>query len=146
MKIPVLLVLLSFGFVRLALAAEPPPTEVVQIDHAKVDAAFSKGLPLLANTSYKISAGRRVTGGTAELHEHDTDLFYVVEGSATFLTGGTLVEPKESGPGEIRAKGLTGGVERQLTKGDIIVIPKGVPHQFTAVEGTFLYYVVKVTQ
>ena len=70
----------------------------------------------------------------------------MVEGSATFVTGGTLVEPKESGPGEIRAKNITGGVERHLTKGDVIIIPKGVPHQFTAVEGTFLYYVVKVTQ
>lgn len=146
MKTPVLVAVFSFGIARLALAAEPPPSEVVLFDHAKVDAAFAKGLPLMANGSYKISAGRRVTGGTAELHEYDTDLFYVIEGSATFVTGGTLVEPKESGPGEVRAKGITGGVERHLTKGDIIVIPKGVPHQFTAVEGTFLYHVVKVTQ
>lgn len=146
MKNLVLFAIVSFGTARLALAVEAPPTEVVQIDHAKVAGAFAQGGPLLANSSYKVSAGRRVTGGTAELHEHDTDLFYVVEGSATFLTGGTLVEPKESGPGEIRAKGITGAVERHLTKGDVIVIPKGVPHQFTAVEGTFLYYVVKVTQ
>ncbi len=146
MKIPILLAVFSFGFACLALAVEVPPTGVVQFDHAKVEGAFAQGLPLLANSSYKVSAGRRVTGGTAELHEHDTDLFYVVEGSATFVTGGTLVEPKESGPGEIRAKGITGGAERHLAKGDVIVIPKGVPHQFTAVEGTFLYYVVKVTQ
>jgi quercetin dioxygenase-like cupin family protein len=146
MKIPVLIVAVALGFVRLAVAAEPPPAEVVQIDHAKVEAAFAKGLPLMANSSFKILAGRRVTSGTAELHEHDTDLFYVVEGSATFVTGGTLVEPKESGPGEIRAKGITGGVEHHLVKGDVIVIPKGVAHQYTAVEGTFLYYVVKVTQ
>ena len=143
MKIPLLLAVVSFGFARLAFAVDAPPTEVVQIDHAKVAGAFAQGGPLLANSSYKVSAGRRVTGGTAELHEHDTDLFYVVEGSATFLTGGSLVEP---GPGEIRGKSLTGAVERHLTKGDVIVIPKGVPHQFTAVEGTFLYYVVKVTQ
>jgi len=146
MKIPLLLAVVSFGFARLAFAVDAPPTEVVQIDHAKVAGAFAQGGPLLANSSYKVSAGRRVTGGTAELHEHDTDLFYVVEGSATFLTGGTIVEPKESGSGEIRGKSLTGAVERHLTKGDVIVIPKGVPHQFTAVEGTFLYYVVKVTQ
>jgi quercetin dioxygenase-like cupin family protein len=146
MKTSVLLAVFSFGIARLAFATDAPPAEVVLFDHAKVDAAFAKGLPLMANASYKISAGRRVTGGTAELHEHDTDLFYVIEGSATFVTGGTLVEPKESSPGEVRAKSITGGVERHLTKGDIIVIPKGVPHQFKAVEGTFLYHVVKVTQ
>lgn len=146
MKITVLSALIASGFACAVFAAEAPPTEVVQIDHAKVEAAFAKGLPLLANSSFKVLAGRRVTGGTAELHEHDTDLFYVLEGSATFVTGGTLVEPKESGPGEIRAKGIAGGVERHLTKGDVIVIPKGVAHQYTAVEGTFLYYVVKVTE
>ena len=146
MKTTVLLALLSFGFVRLAVAAEAPPTDVVQIDHAKVDAAFAQGLPLLANTSFKVSAGRRVAPGNVELHTQDTDIFYVVEGSATFVTGGTIVEPTTTGPGEIRGTATTGGVMRHLTKGDVIVIPKGVPHQFTEVGGTFLYYVVKVTQ
>ena len=144
MKNSLLFAVVSFGFARLALAGEAPPTEVVQIDHAKVAGAFAQGGPLLANSRYKVMAGRRVTSGLAELHDHDTDLFYVLEGSATLLTGGTLVKSMESGPGEIRAEGITGGVERHLAKGDVIVIPKGVPHQFTAVEGTFLYYVVKV--
>lgn len=146
MKITVLLALLSFGFVRLAVAAEAPPTDVVQIDHAKVAAAFAQGLPLLANTSFKVSAGRRVAPGNVELHTQDTDIFYVVDGSATFVTGGTIVEPTTTGPGEIRGKAVTGGVTRHLAKGDVIVIPKGVPHWFTEIGGTFLYYVVKVTQ
>jgi glc operon protein GlcG len=111
-----------------------------------VDHAFSIGAPLLLNGLYKVQTGRRLVPGSVEVHTRDTDIFYVTDGSATFVTGGTAVDPKESGPGEIRAKSIVGGVERHLTKGDVIIIPKGVPHQFTEVTGPFLYFVVKVTE
>ncbi len=127
-------------------AAEAPPKDVVLIDHAQVDAAFAKGMPLHANSSFKIQAGRRVTGGTAEVHANDTDIFYITEGTATFVTGGTPVEPKTTGPGEVRAPKLEGGTARKLTKGDVIVVPAGTPHWFSDVSGTFLYFVVKVTR
>ncbi len=147
MKSPVVLFLIfSLGLIRFATAADAPPAEVVSIDHAKVDAAFAKGMPLLANSKYKISAGRRVTTGPVEIHANDTDIFYVVEGSATFVTGGTAVEPTTKAPGESNAKSIEGGVTHHLTKGDVIVIPKGVPHWFTAIDSTFLYFVVKVTE
>ncbi len=146
MKTTALFVLLAFSLVRLSFAAEAPPTDVVQIDHAKVDAAFAQGSMLLANSSYKILAGRRVAPGNVELHTQDTDIFYIVEGSATFVTGGNIVDPTTTGPGETRGKATTGGVPHHLTKGDVIVIPKGVPHWFTEVDSTFLYFVVKVTQ
>ena len=70
----------------------------------------------------------------------------MTEGSATFVTGGTAVEPKATKAGEMTAKSITGGVEHHLLRGDVIVIPSGVPHQFTEVSGTFLYFVVKVTK
>jgi len=130
----------------IAAAAEPPPTDVLQIDHAKVDAAFASGSMVTANSSFKVLAGRRTAPGLVEIHEHDTDIFYVLDGTATFVTGGTAVDPRPTAPGEIRAKEMTGGEPHQLVKGDVIVIPAGVPHQFTAVSGTFLYYVVKVTR
>lgn len=144
LKYPSLFLLLAFGFSRLALAVEPPPADVVVLDHAQVDAAFAKGLPLQINSSYKIMAGRRVMAGNVEIHEHDTDIFYVTEGTATFVTGGTAVEPKATKSGELTAKSITGGTEHHLVKGDIITIPAGVPHQYTEVSGTFLYFVVKV--
>ena len=146
MKTSLLIALLALGLARPMLAAEPPPAEVVLLDHAKVDAAFAKGMMLMQNSSYKILAGRRVMPGVVEIHDHDTDVFYVLEGTATFVTGGTAVEPKTESPGEIRAKEITGGVAHQLTKGDVIVIPSGIPHRFTEVSGTFLYFVVKVTK
>lgn len=146
MKSPAWIALLALGLMRSATAAEPAPTDVVLLDHAKVDAAFAQGGPLLANASYKVSAGRRVAPGNVELHTQDTDIFYILDGSATFVTGGTIVEPAQTGPGEVRGKAITGGVPRHLAKGDVIVIPKGVPHWFTEVSGPFLYFVVKVTQ
>ena len=146
MKLAVPFALISIGFAPLALAAEAPPAEVVHFDHTKVDAAFAQGLPLLVNSRYKISAGRRVAPGNVEVHTFDTDIFYVLEGSATFVTGGTVMEPTTTGPAESRGKTATGGVTHHLTKGDVIVIPKGTPHQFTRVDGNFLYFVVKVTE
>lgn len=151
MKSTALIALLALGLVSRAAAADAPPpaappTDVVLLDHAKIDDAFAKGMPLLINTSYKIQAGRRVMPGKVEIHEHDTDIFYVTEGSATFVTGGTAVGGKTTKPGEILGDTITGGVTRHLTKGDVIVIPAGVPHWFTEVSGTFLYLVVKVTK
>jgi mannose-6-phosphate isomerase-like protein (cupin superfamily) len=128
------------------LAVDAPPTEVVKLDHAKVDAAFAKGMPLLVNSQYKIQAGRRVAPGEAEVHASDTDIFYVTEGSATLVTGGTVVDPKTTAAGEVRAPNIANGTARPLTKGDVVVIPAGTPHQFTAVSGTFVYFVVKVTK
>ena len=129
-----------------APAGEPAAPAVIHIDHEKVAAAFAKGGPLLQTNNFKVQAGRRQSPGIVELHERDTDIFYVLEGSATFVTGGKAIEPKTVSPGEIRAREITGGESRRLAKGDIIVIPNGVPHWFKEVDGTFQYYIVKVSQ
>lgn len=146
-KTSVLILALVFGIARTAIAADAPPTDTVVIDHAKVDAAFAKGMPMLVTDSYKIQAGRRVTApGQVEVHEHDTDIFYIMEGTATLVTGGKTEGAKTTGAGEVRGDKIAGGTPRSLQKGDIVVIPKGVPHWFTAVSNPFLYFVVKVTK
>lgn len=141
----------ALGLVRPACAADtpppgPPPTEVVLFNHGKVDHIFTTGGALLVNEQYKVQAGRRIVPGNVEIHTRDTDVFYILDGTATFVTGGAAVDPKETGPGEIRAKSITGGTEHHLAKGDVIIIPNGIPHQFTEVTGPFLYFVVKVTR
>jgi len=146
MKRSALLVALALPFASLSMAVDAPPTEAVVMNHAKVDDAFAKGLPLLLTSQYKIQTGRRIEPGVVEIHDKDTDIFYITEGHATLVTGGTAVEPTTTAAGEIRAKSITGGKAHQLTKGDVVVIPQGVPHQFTAVTGTFLYFVIKVTK
>jgi glc operon protein GlcG len=142
-----LVVFAFFIAVRAGFAAEQPPTDVVVFTKGQVDAAFAKGGPMLANSSYKIQAGRRVTApGQVEVHEHDTDIFYVVDGTATIVTGGKTEGSKASGPGEVRGEKIAGGTKRQLEKGSVIVIPAGTPHWFTEVSNPFLYFVIKVTK
>jgi len=125
-------------------AADSPQAQVIQIDHQKVAAAFAKGEGLLATNNFKIQAGRREVAGEVEVHDSDTDIFYILEGSATFVTGGVPVQPRTVAPGETRAREIAGGQTRELVKGDIIVIPTRVPHWFKEVRGPLLYYVVKV--
>jgi glc operon protein GlcG len=115
------------------------------IDANRVATAFAQGQPLLETASYKVHASRRVEPGQAEIHTLDTDVIYVVEGSATLVTGGKAVDAKEIAPNELRGSKIEGGQEHQITKGDVIVIPNGVPHQFTAVTGELHYFVCKPT-
>jgi mannose-6-phosphate isomerase-like protein (cupin superfamily) len=89
---------------------------------------------------------RRKNGG-AEVHESYADLFFVVQGSARLLTGGTVQDGKTVSPGEIRGKSVLNGVETTLNQGDIVHIPATVPHQLLLPEGgTFLYFVIKVKE
>lgn len=141
-----ILISLATGFACTLLAADPAPTSVVRIDHEKMDAAWSKGGQLLQNDEFKVAASRRDKPGKVEIHAHDTDIFHIIEGSAEFVTGGTVVDLKEGANGESGGKEITGGETHHLTKGDVIVIPRGVPHWFKDVHGQILYYVVKVVK
>jgi mannose-6-phosphate isomerase-like protein (cupin superfamily) len=80
----------------------------------------------------------------AEVHTLDTDLIHVLEGSAVFVTGGTVVAPKTTAPDEIRGIEIAGGETRVLAPGDVIIVPAGTPHWFRDVRGPVLYYTVKV--
>jgi glc operon protein GlcG len=128
----------------LAPAHTPGAAEVTYLESAKVAAAFAKGTPLLEVDGYKIHASRRDAPGIAEVHERDTDIIYVLDGAATFVAGGTAVEVNTIAPEEIRGKEIRGGQTRRLVKGDVIVVPNGVPHWFQEVQGPLTYYVVKV--
>jgi mannose-6-phosphate isomerase-like protein (cupin superfamily) len=119
---------------------------VTVIAHDRVVAAFAKGIPLIETDDYKVHASRREAPGVAEIHTRDTDIAYVVQGSATLVTGGAAVDLKPTAPEELRGTAITGGEARKLVPGDVAVIPNGVPHWFKEVEAPFLYYVVKVRQ
>ena len=144
MKLLILVAVLVSCFVGAAMAEDS--SGVIQIDNQKMAETFAKGGMLLQTNNYKIMAGRRVMPGEVEIHEKDTDVIYVTEGTATFVTGGTAADQHTTAPGEIRAPKIAGGEQHHLKKGDVIVIPAGVPHQFTVVDGTFLYFVVKVSK
>ncbi len=128
-----------------APASAPSPGPLQALASAEVTAAFAAGKPLLENERFKVHASRRESAGMAEVHTRDTDIVYVLEGSATFVTGGAVVDGKTVAPDEVRGTAIDGGAIRQLVRGDVVVVPNGLPHWFKQVNGPLLYYVVKVT-
>jgi glc operon protein GlcG len=122
-------------------------TPVKFIDAKMVADGFAKGAVLEDGSNgenYMVHASRREKPGMSEVHELDTDIIYVLDGTATFVTGGTSVDPKMVAANEFRGSMIDGGETRQLKKGDVVIVPKGTPHWFKQVDGAFLYYVVKV--
>ena len=113
----------------------------------KVDEAFAKGAVLFDGSdgrNYMVHASRREKPGQAEIHTKDADVIYVLQGSATFVTGGEAVDAKTTAPDELRGASIRNGETREIAKGDVVIVPHGVPHQFLTVTDPFLYYVVKV--
>ena len=126
------------------MPAKTPP--VLFFDAKQVSASFSTGSALLDGNdrNYMVHTSRRSRPGLAEIHTLDTDIIYVVEGSATFVTGGTAVGAKDVAPNELRGSRIEGGVTRQLSKGQVIIVPNNTAHWFKEVNGEFLYYTIKV--
>jgi glc operon protein GlcG len=114
------------------------------IEKERVSAAFQKGEPLVETADYKVHASHRNAAGRSEVHTEETDILYVLSGSATLVTGGTVVDPVAVEPGEIRGSSIKGGERRQLAAGDVVIVPKGTPHWFQSVPGPIDYYAVKV--
>ena len=119
---------------------------VIYFNSDEVSAAFKKGTTsLIKFSNYKVLASHREVPGIPEVHLKDTDVFYVLEGSATLVTGGTVVGGRPIGSDEIRGKQITGGIVYKLNKGDVIIIPKNTPHWFKQVTGPLYYFAVKIT-
>ncbi len=89
----------------------------------------------------------RKQDGRAEIHANFADFFLVIQGSATLMSGGTVIGAKTIGDGEIQGSSLQGGINETLNKGDVVHIPAGVPHQLLLPKnGTFAYFVIKVKE
>jgi quercetin dioxygenase-like cupin family protein len=114
------------------------------VDHDKVATAIANGGSLATGPDYTVSIGRRTAAGQVEVHDKETDTFYVLDGDATFITGGTMIGGRVSRPGQQIGTEIQGGETHHLGKGDVIVIPAGTPHWFKEVPKPFTYYMVKV--
>ena len=119
-------------------------SKVTYVNHDKVAAAIGKGGSLVTAPDLAVSGSYRNKPGQVEVHEKETDVMYIVEGDATFVTGGTPVGLKTTRPGQATASDIKDGETHHLTKGDVIVIPAGTPHWFKEVPKSVNYYVVKV--
>ncbi len=124
------------------VAADGVPTVVTYVPNAKVSATMAKGGPIVNDHGLLILAQRRAAG-EVEVHEKTNHVFIIVEGEATFVTGGTLVGARDTAPGQRRAPSVEGGEVHHLTKGDVITIPAKTPHWFKEVPTkTIAYYAV----
>lgn len=136
MSIPVIIA------VSVVIAAGSPA--VTFVDHEKVALSLAKGGDLVKAQDLIVLGAHRNGTGQVEVHDRETDVMYVVDGEATIVTGGTMVGGKVTAPGQSRGADIQGGRSQRLAKGDVMVIPAGVPHWFKEVPQSISYYVVKV--
>jgi mannose-6-phosphate isomerase-like protein (cupin superfamily) len=90
----------------------------------------------------------------AAVHYKVSEVYYVLNGEATLVTGGTVVNPKtrpaespqvrqQDGPGTT-GTAIDGGTSRQIKQGDVVIIPAGTPHWFSKINGSLAYVVIRV--
>lgn len=84
------------------------------------------------------------SGAAAELHDASDDVYYVLEGSATLVVGGKLDAPTEAEPGEWRSPRIVDGRTVEINKGDLVVVPRGTPHQRSTTGKDFMMILIKV--
>src|SRR6185312_4670674 len=115
------------------LSAQDPTAPVTYMDASKVAEALAKTGLITRNSEYMVAGAHREKPGQVELHEKTTDILFVVDGEALYVTGGKMIGGKQTGSGEWIGTNIDGGVEHHLKKGDVIVVPAGTPHWFKEV-------------
>jgi mannose-6-phosphate isomerase-like protein (cupin superfamily) len=139
------------------------PTAATDITAAQVQ-AFIKDAPRDRNSDRPIRVidvgGYRVgvfgvfrpkdTPPSATVHQTNvTETYYMLEGAGVLVTGGTLRKPVTPRPSNLGnwtdngSEGIEGGTSRRLAKGDVVIIPGGVPHGWASLEGDITYLIVR---
>ena len=123
------------------------PMSVHYVPQEKAAATFVKGGQLFSDNGLIVLANRAVARG-AEMHGKTNHVFIIVDGEATFVTGGKLTNPRDTAPGQVRADGIVGGTEHRLRRGDVITIPANTPHWWkdTSATGSVGYYAINIEQ
>ena len=107
----------------------------------------SSGATLADFGSHALKLSLRSSSGGAEVHGHFDDVMVVTQGTATLVTGGSLVDPETGADGEIKGASIHDGVSQTIVVGDIVHVPAGTPHQLLIPKGTlFSAFVVKVRE
>lgn len=102
------------------------------------------GQSLLKSTSHEVELEYRAKPGTASVHEAEAELIYIVDGAATLVTGGKLVNENRSDASNRRGTGIENGVTRKVAKGDFVLVPQGTPHWFSGVDGGVAFMTVRL--
>jgi mannose-6-phosphate isomerase-like protein (cupin superfamily) len=132
----------------LAQQAAPAASSRTMVSASEVQAMIAKAkadrkdnAPIVAQSllqlaPYNVSLEYRASVGNAAVHETEAELFYVVDGSATLVTGGKLTEEKRTNAENLSGTGIQGGESRKVAKGDFVMVPEKTPHWFSAIDGT----------
>jgi mannose-6-phosphate isomerase-like protein (cupin superfamily) len=126
----------------------PPPQPLTTskfLSHDTV-AGCSKAGTFVNTPEYIVQCSNRTGPGVVEVHTKETDVLYVLDGSATFVTGGKALNVTATNPLQPRGTDIQGGEVHHLTKGDVIVVPAGQPHWFKEVPASVSYFVVKAVK
>jgi mannose-6-phosphate isomerase-like protein (cupin superfamily) len=135
-------ILAMVAVLGMVVSANGVPTVVTYVPNSKVTEVMTKGGEIVNDKGLIILANRR-GAGEVEVHDKTNHIFIIVEGEATFVTGGTLVGAKNTAPGQIRAASMNGGQTHQLKKGDVITVPAKTPHWWKEVSTkTIAYYAI----
>jgi mannose-6-phosphate isomerase-like protein (cupin superfamily) len=136
-----------------ALAQAPAPVTKTFSSAADVAALIAKskserkeGQPLVLERilqvpPYNANLEYRASVGPAAIHENEAEMFYVIEGSGTMVTGGKLANEKRTNASNLTGTGIEGGTSREVSKGDFIMVPDHTAHWFSAING----YIVLMT-
>lgn len=143
----------SISYYLVTVPAKVPTAKATftMIPRVDVEPTFKKAGPLADGPNLKVSGGYRTGPYTpadyrpdVEVHASEADLFYVIDGDATLITGGTVIGGRETAPGQIRGSKVEGGQSHHLTAGDVMWVPAGVPHWFPEISRPLGYLLVKV--
>jgi mannose-6-phosphate isomerase-like protein (cupin superfamily) len=126
-----------------------PPTKTyssaadVQALWAKAKADHKDGQPtvterILQLAPYGANLEYRTSVGPAAVHEKEAELFYVIDGSATLMTGGKLKDEKRTNAENLTGTGIEGGKSQAVAKGDFVIVPENTPHWFSSIDGTIV--------
>jgi len=133
-------------------AQNPPPPAKLFAGSADVTAMIAKAKaerkpdqanfvqPIVQLAPYNANLEYRAAGvnAPASVHEREADMFYVVEGSGTLVTGGTLRDEKRTNAENLTGSGIEGGSPRRVTKGDWVMVPEKTAHWFTQIDGALV--------
>jgi mannose-6-phosphate isomerase-like protein (cupin superfamily) len=113
---------------------------------AKAKSERKEGQPLVLERilqvpPYNANLEYRASVGPAAIHENEAEMFYVIEGSGTMVTGGKLANEKRTNASNLTGTGIEGGTSREVSKGDFIMVPDNTAHWFSAING----YIVLMT-
>jgi mannose-6-phosphate isomerase-like protein (cupin superfamily) len=100
--------------------------------------------PMLELGGYNGHMEYRASVGNAAVHEKEAELFYVIDGSATLVTGGKLVDEKRTDATNLSGSAIQGGTPREIAKGDWVLVPQNTPHQFNPIHGVIVLFSMHV--